>query len=378
MELLQRLLILALYLSQSVHASYGVTRNVQEAKNKNKNKKTSTPKTQSTNKNKRTTSSLIYSINPCFCNSCNNNSMAVMAGDHSCGSRISWLKSDRGLSELQACQIVAQDEHPAECGSCNPLTCQLQPICAVPTCTVDVLSTMACNDSLGGCHTCADRIRHLVETNRLATVDACEKVAFEQFPAECGKCSGRLSSKPVSPTARPVTPSARPVVPTASPITLAVSPIAPSTAPLAPSDSPITLSATPVAPTSIPVAPTSIPVAPTSNPVAPTSAPAAAQPTSSPFTIIRDIENIDNVCGVATCTRAVLDSMACSDNLGGCFTCESRINYLINTLTYKSSDACKAIGFDQFLGVCGGCMPDELRSPGESLWHCRKDVPRTH
>jgi len=43
-------------------------------------------------------------------------------------------------------------------------------------------------------------------------------------------------------------------------------------------------------------------------------------------------------------------------------------------MKYTTSDACKTIGFDQFVGVCGGCMPDELRAPGELSGQCEKDV----
>jgi hypothetical protein len=60
--------------------------------------------------------------------------------------------------------------------------------------------------------------------------------------------------------------------------------------------------------------------------------------------------------------------MACNDNLGGCFTCESRINYLINSLNYAPSAACGKVGYEQFMIACGGCMPDELRSPGRYSW----------
>jgi len=92
---------------------------------------------------------------------------------------------------------------------------------------------------------------------------------------------------------------------------------------------------------------------PTSSPIAPTFSPAVQPPSDD-----------GNVCQVATCTRSVLETMACNDSSGGCYTCESRINYLINDMKQEVMSACKTIGFDQFPVACGGCMPDEMRTPG--------------
>jgi len=58
--------------------------------------------------------------------------------------------------------------------------------------------------------------------------------------------------------------------------------------------------------------------------------------------------------------------MACSDSYGGCFTCGSRITYMIDVMRYSVTSACKTIGFDQFPNVCGGCLPDDFRIPGTS------------
>jgi hypothetical protein len=44
----------------------------------------------------------------------------TFAGDHTCGSRITWLRTALLLDELAACTRVAGDEHPEECGGCDP------------------------------------------------------------------------------------------------------------------------------------------------------------------------------------------------------------------------------------------------------------------
>lgn len=76
----------------------------------------------------------------------------------------------------------------------------------------------------------------------------------------------------------------------------------------------------------------------------------------------------DNICGsTATCTQSVLDTLACNDQLGGCHTCGSRIEYLIHTFAYTPSDACALVGFSQFMTECGGCMPDHHGTPGKNL-----------
>lgn len=228
-------------------------------------------------------------INLCFCESCDSQAANAMAGDHSCASRMTWLRTAHDLNELQACQRLAHDEHPEACGKCDPLTCKLQSICAVPTCTIDVLSTMACDEKLGGCHTCAERIRYAADIKGLSPEGACERVGSEEFPEECGLCSSGGA------------------VPHPSPA-----------------------------------------------------------PISSPVLENLFMDESDNVCGASTCTRDVLESLACSDLLGGCFTCESRITYLINDMNYEPKEACRTIGLEQFMGVCGGCIPDDFRTPGKS------------
>jgi len=86
-------------------------------------------------------------------------------------------------------------------------------------------------------------------------------------------------------------------------------------------------------------------------------------PRSSPITLVVPTNPDDNACKVASCTQSVLDAMACNDSFGGCHTCGSRISYLIDVLKYGATDACKAVGVDQFPLTCGGCRPDEQQLP---------------
>lgn len=58
----------------------------------------------------------------CNCALCDEN---AMAGDYTCGARISYLQTPRGggKSEVEACSQIGGEEHPNDCGECNPETC---------------------------------------------------------------------------------------------------------------------------------------------------------------------------------------------------------------------------------------------------------------
>lgn len=265
------------------------------------------------------------SINLCFCESCTSAAAATIVDGYSCADRIAWLQMEKNLTEIDACRRIGAIEFPAECGACNPDLCQVQSFCGVQTCTMDVLETQACADSLNGCHQCGERLKYAVTSQRLSPKDACEKVAEQQFPNECGPCSPNSN---IADTTRSGSLTAQPTPP---PVTPGVSLTAPPYFPPAP-----------------------LPTTPAPSAAAPAAAPVAAS----------------NICGTATCTQTVLDTLACNDQLGGCFTCGSRIDYLINTLSYAPADACEIVGFSQFLTECGGCMPDQLRTPGKNpLYH---------
>jgi hypothetical protein len=259
------------------------------------------------------------SVNLCFCEGCNSQTQNTPAGGHSCGERIEWLQSNQGHSEIHACRIVAGTEYPDECGACDPDSCQVQSFCEVPTCTVEVLETPACNDSMGGCHQCGERIRYLMDSQGYTTADACERVSQQQFPEECGLCGTPAAPSARSPTLEPSpSPSATPSgVPT-----------------ITPSESPS-------------IQPSMVP--------------------TSLFAVYDGTTPTNNVCGTPSCTREVLDTMACNDNLGGCYTCGARIDHLIQDEFYAPADACEIVGYSQFMSSCGGCMPDHLRTPGTKV-----------
>jgi len=66
------------------------------------------------------------SPSPCGCVSCTQDILNTLAGDYSCGDRISYLQSPEGgsLSENQACIKVSGEEFPGICGpACDPLVC---------------------------------------------------------------------------------------------------------------------------------------------------------------------------------------------------------------------------------------------------------------
>lgn len=99
----------------------------------------------------------------------------------------------------------------------------------------------------------------------------------------------------------------------------------------------------------------------------PTSQP-SEQSTSGPTSNVLDLDlsttemfvTSSYMCGTDTCTQDVLDAEACDDSKGGCYSCESRMNYLINDLGYSELEACEEIAYNQFPLVCGGCIPEDL------------------
>ena len=57
---------------------------------------------------------------PCNCDSCTSTVLDTLASGFSCGDRIQDVINVNGLSELNACRLVA-DEFPATCGpDCHP------------------------------------------------------------------------------------------------------------------------------------------------------------------------------------------------------------------------------------------------------------------
>lgn len=51
---------------------------------------------------------------------CTDQVLSAIAGTFPCQDRIEWLMRNKGLSEIQACEVVAANEFPDVCGGCNP------------------------------------------------------------------------------------------------------------------------------------------------------------------------------------------------------------------------------------------------------------------
>ena len=62
----------------------------------------------------------------CGCNSCTGDVLASIAEGHSCESRIGWVMENHGISETDACSLVA-DEYPSTCGVCHAGHCGSHP-----------------------------------------------------------------------------------------------------------------------------------------------------------------------------------------------------------------------------------------------------------
>lgn len=60
----------------------------------------------------------------CGCASCTTDAWIRMAGEFSCGARISYVTDYQGKTEREACRKVAGDEFSEICGACNPDTCK--------------------------------------------------------------------------------------------------------------------------------------------------------------------------------------------------------------------------------------------------------------
>jgi len=60
----------------------------------------------------------------CGCpDTCNSQALDSYAGHFTCGDRIQWLMSNRGMDELGACRQVASFEFAQQCGDCDPASC---------------------------------------------------------------------------------------------------------------------------------------------------------------------------------------------------------------------------------------------------------------
>jgi len=185
----------------------------------------------------------------CGCDSCTDEIWNTMAGDYTCGARITWLQgvdvetlSSLGitgglLDEAGACRIVSE-EFSDTC-KCNPEKCN-EPITASPTSkptftptdsptkkptssptaspttkkptpspttsTSAMCGCNTCTDQVlsydAGGYACRDRINWIISNRGLSEFDSC-KVVADEFPSNCGKChSDHCGSFP--PTSAPL------------------------------------------------------------------------------------------------------------------------------------------------------------------------------
>ena len=280
----------------------------------------------------------------CGCASCTRMVLNQMAkddsGDYTCGNRINWLITAKGMHETDACQQVANTEFPTVCGpACDPLRCnenndneeedvssspsaapveEVVPVpspspCGCDSCTVDALQRMATDAA--GTYPCQSRMMYLVQTGKVANEhDACVQVANVEFPEACGwecdplRCNNNNNNNdPLPETPAPVTSA-----PVASP----------------PSDAPVT------------------------------APPAAETPVPPPST---------SFCGCDNCTQDILNTNAYDYN--GNYTCGARMEWFRNELGLSEHDACIEVGAVQFASVCGACNPIQC-NPGKHKKSC--------
>ena len=58
----------------------------------------------------------------CGCPSCTQATLNQIAGGYSCGARIDWVMKNKGMSQVSACKLVA-NEYPSICGKCHADRC---------------------------------------------------------------------------------------------------------------------------------------------------------------------------------------------------------------------------------------------------------------
>lgn len=126
----------------------------------------------------------------CGCKHCTHDVWQRSTADgHTCGARISFLADVNGLDMKEACGLVGGQEFPAECGECNPDTCQ--PVRGSNTnyrCGCSRCSDAVWNLEADG-STCGERVDFLLEQHSdlyPTELDACKQVAQVEFPHICG------------------------------------------------------------------------------------------------------------------------------------------------------------------------------------------------
>jgi beta-glucanase (GH16 family) len=243
---------------------------------------------------------------------CTAAALSVDADGFSCGDRINFLIGT-GLSEVEACGVIAIVEFPNECGACAPPVASID--CGQPeTCTADALAADADGFS------CGDRIEFLINSQGQSELAACDQVAKAQFPTKCGACAPQEIPPQVVDCGVPGT-CTQSVLKTIA----AGFPCGDRIAFL------IKNGGLSVADACLEVAVMEFP----------TECGGCA-----PQSQVLD-------CGVPeTCTKSVLETLAAG------FPCVDRITFLTNKNGLSAVDACTQVAVKEFPTECGGCNPN--------------------
>jgi len=237
---------------------------------------------------------------------CTTSALNNYALDAKCGDRIQFLLGT-GLSETQACEQVASTEFPDQCGVCFVDRVD----CGVPeTCTPAVL------DADAGGFPCGDRIEFLISQGQ-SERGACRTIAVTEFSAECRGCA-----------------------PPADPIDCGVPETCTETVLANDADG---FSCNDRISFLISQGQSQLAAC---DQVAVIEFPSQCGPCAPPPLSV-DCSRPD------TCTRAVLST----DAEG--FSCNDRIDFLINSLGQSEAGACKQIAAVEFPSQCGGCNPNQ-------------------
>lgn len=131
----------------------------------------------------------------CSCPACTQEVLDRKAGEYTCGARMEYLLENYAefAKTRQACARVAGLEFPAECGECDPFSCEgRKPVapefyCGCAGCNEKVWGT-----DTGGGYTCGARISWSMIVDRTTQNQACTLVANSHD--QCKKCDPKTCS----------------------------------------------------------------------------------------------------------------------------------------------------------------------------------------
>ena len=88
----------------------------------------------------------------CGCPSCTQATLNQIAGGYSCGARINWVMKNKGMSQVSACKLVA-NEYPSICGKCHADRCgSVSPPRSCWGTNTRCLEGTTCNSCCNGSH----------------------------------------------------------------------------------------------------------------------------------------------------------------------------------------------------------------------------------